>query len=356
MLRDFLKMLLAPMMPMGFFGTIAGAVAGPIIGDIFGGGGGGGAPSGGSGSGGGAYNGPKYYTPTNQGGMDQNYQNAFAQYQGAMNSSYGQMQPYMQQNFQNQYNNPAAQQFLQSQQNAGNQYGALSGQMGQSAQQMYGAGNQAYQTGFDPRGAIYNQNRNDLTENVRSGEYARGISMSPAGASVEADALGRFQNDWQNQQQTRQLAGLQGMGRAFGQGAEMQGQGAQYAGMAGALPYQAQNQVAQNQRGAVNDFYAAQQPYMSGLQQLQNNSLAYNNYATGAQNTAFNQNMKGLDYGNQLQQQFAPLGNQLGQAAGGAVQNWWNTPSGGMGNGSVDGSSFTSQDRSSIYSNSGYGD
>ena len=298
-------------------GMAFSALAGPVIGGLMGGGGGGGGGS----SGGSA---PYQYVPTQQPQVDQNYLFNKDQYQGNLNQYQGMTQPYAQQNFQNQYNNPQAQQYLQSAGNAGNMYGLAAGNSFQGGEGMYGAGQQAYQTGFDPRQQIYNQNRSDLTDNIRSSEYARGIGMSPAGASVEADALGRFQNDWQNQQQSRQLQGLQGMGRAYGQGGQMQGQGAQYSGMQGQQLFNAQNDVYGQQRDAISNYTNSQQTYMQGLNQLQSNDLGYMNFGQGAQNQAFNQNAANQQANNQA---YGSIGQSVGTALnnGGtnAISNWW---------------------------------
>lgn len=67
--------------------------------------------------------------------------------------------------------------------------------------------NQALTNAFDPQQALYKQNLADLTDATRAGEAARGISMSPYGAGVEANAIGRFQNDWQDRQVQRQNVG-----------------------------------------------------------------------------------------------------------------------------------------------------
>lgn len=68
---------------------------------------------------------------------------------------------------------------------------------------------QALTNAFDPQQALYKQNLADLTDATRAGEAVRGISMSPYGAGVEANAIGRFQNDWQDRQVQRQMTGAQ---------------------------------------------------------------------------------------------------------------------------------------------------
>lgn len=69
--------------------------------------------------------------------------------------------------------------------------------------------NQALQLSFDPQQALFKQREQDLIDATRAGEAARGIAMSPYGAGIEANAVGRFQNDWQNEQIARMAQGVQ---------------------------------------------------------------------------------------------------------------------------------------------------
>ena len=66
---------------------------------------------------------------------------------------------------------------------------------------------QALTNAFDPQSALYNQYRDDLTDSSRAGLAARGIAMSPYGAGVESNTMGRFLNDWQDKQIQRQNTG-----------------------------------------------------------------------------------------------------------------------------------------------------
>jgi hypothetical protein len=69
--------------------------------------------------------------------------------------------------------------------------------------------NRALRFAFDPREAMFKQRQQDLIDATRAGEAARGISMTPYGAGIEANAVGRFYNDWQNEQIQRMYVGSQ---------------------------------------------------------------------------------------------------------------------------------------------------
>lgn len=74
---------------------------------------------------------------------------------------------------------------------------------------------QVAQTAFDPQQQLYNRTLQQVQDQTRVGEAARGINMTPYGAGLENDQLRNFNIDWQNNQLGRQT---QGMG-ALSQGA-----------------------------------------------------------------------------------------------------------------------------------------
>lgn len=76
------------------------------------------------------------------------------------------------------------------------------------------AGNATYQAGLDPRQALYGRTQQQLQDQTRASDSARGLAMSPYSAGIENKAMSDFNIDWQNQQLSRQLAGLQGMSGA----------------------------------------------------------------------------------------------------------------------------------------------
>lgn len=62
---------------------------------------------------------------------------------------------------------------------------------------------QLFQQGMDPQNALYGRTAQQLTDQVRAGESARGIGMTPYGAGVENKAMSDFNIDWQNNQLQR---------------------------------------------------------------------------------------------------------------------------------------------------------
>lgn len=417
----------------------ASALAGNVIGGLFGGGGGG--------SGGGSA--PPVYQPKDQAGRDQNFLDMQNNYQQLLRGQYDVTNPYNQSMFAGQMNNPYAGGYQTAANNAGTQYqtnanflneatdyawrhadqanawgnqvagnmqgnstavqngfngmydlanqsnnvynALLKGMGGQqsnvtnAAQQMYGSAGALQQTAFDPQGSLYRQNLGDLVANTRAAEYARGIQMSPAGASVEADALGRFQNDWQNQQLAREVQGVGAMGQANQTGlglttnyvnniaglqsgmntnygnlvggaanmmagwdksqaevnamnartnatnvatASSAGDAAAQAALnAGQVPYQAYQAQYGNQQTALNNYMGNNQPYYQGMNQLMSNDLGYMFRGTQAQNQAFDQNMQNAQFMNKMGQQIAGAGtfgngNSLGNSVWGWLGNW----------------------------------
>lgn len=430
------------------WGAVAGGIASAVAGKALSGGGGGGGGGGGSGGD------PNAYIPTSRPETDANFLANKGQYETALGQQQSATSPYNQQLLQGQFNNPYATSALQganwAQQdyyNNANQAQALQsgnylyanqqgfnaqqaqqlfqqglggvqnsvsglyglanqsnqtyqglmdyqkGQLGniqQSQGNLYGGGNQVLQTALDPQKDLYNRTSQQLTDQTRAAEYARGIQSSPLGASVEANALGNFNIDWQNQQLARQSQGLsaaqgaygsaQGLGNSYTntQAGLQAGQNQQYAGLTGAaanqyvsylgamgqsnaqntsnianaqqnafglgqqvagavqtggqLPYQTNQNIYGNQNQALQNYQGVNQSYLTGLNQLQSNDLGYLNFGQGAQNQAFNQNA----YNNQQQQNAigqisGPIGKAIGNTNWGNVGN---TVSGWFGGGS----------------------
>lgn len=414
------------------WGPAAAAVAGAVTTKVLNGssgGGGGGSPA---------------YVPQNQLGADTNFLQNKDQYQNTLQDQYNTTNPYNQALLQGQVNNPYQQGMQQHANIAGNQlalageiggsfqgagwsnvanqynaaqnanemyldgkgkvqqsttdlynmagqsnqnYQALmdyqKGQLGNiqgSQNNLYGAGNQVLQAAQDPQNALYNRTQQQLTEQSRAAQYARGIQSSPYGAALENSANENFNIDWQNQQLARQAQGIQAAQGAYGSAQGMgnsytstqaglqSGKNEQYAGLTnaaqnqwtnyinaggqmqamnnqnigaaqnnafglanqaaqasyagGQLPYGANQQAYGNQNQAVGNFQQQNQSYLQGLNQLQSNDLGYMNNAQGAQNQAFNQNA----YNNNQQQQAigsiaGPLGNAIKNTDWSGLQN-----------------------------------
>lgn len=323
--------------------------AGPILGGIFGNS---------SGSGGGASGAGQQYVPTGLGGADQGWQQAFGQSGNIANQAYGGAYPGYQQslNQQNAINyqpyaagaGQAGQLYGESFQNAGNQanqYGQAANMAQGQQQALYGAGNSLWNTANDPQQALYGRTQQQLTDQVRAGQAARGLGNSAVGAGLEDQANSNFNIDWQNAQLQRQMQGAQGLS-ALSNAGGAQGQlyGANLAGQAGAMDARAQNyqqsyqvpiqgqQYAAAQPGAAAGVYAGQ---LGGLQSLYGNAQAgaipYMNNGQGAQqanytantaqNTA-NTTMYG-DVAKGLASSYNTPGSWLNNAFGGTGSNAW---------------------------------
>jgi hypothetical protein len=97
----------------------------------------------------------------------------------------------------------------------------------------------------------------------------------------------------------------------------------------------------------LQNYYAGNQPYLQGLNQLQSNDLSYMNYGQGAQNQAFQQNA----YNNQQMQ------NTVSSLASGAQNVYQNTDWTKVGNNisSWFGSGTSNGGSGSIGAQNGYG-
>ena len=205
--------------------------------------------------------------------------------------------------------NPYAQ-FAQNASNTGANFGVgtLAPQMEAGANQLFGAGNTALQTAFDPRQALYNRTLQQVTDQSNAINSMYGLSSSPAGAGVADQNITNFNIDWQNQQLARQLAGIHGAGQGFAGGADL-GTAAQGTfGSAGAMGY---NTFAGNQQNIINANNALSSGANNafGLDQSTLNALAaYLRLGQGA--TAQAQAGQAQNFN---QQQL------LGQQAGGAL-------------------------------------
>lgn len=244
--------------------------------------------------------------------------NPYQQYQGVAQGILGQ-----------QLNNPYAQGY----QNAGNQAGGYYGQTGQqdfansqalgnTVGQNIGYGNQVAQMGFDPQSALYNRTLQQMQDQVRTSNAARGINSSGYGADLENQATSNFNIDWQGQQLNRALAGLGGYNSATANAANT-GKTASNLGVAGAgaaqqggyTPYGVYSDILNNKSGALSTY---------GGQQLQGQAQQNNNLGQllqylglGAQQSNAQAGLNQQNYLNQLQQSQA-FGSNLGGLFSGA--------------------------------------
>lgn len=278
-----------------------------IAGSLFGGGGGGGG-------GGTSSSGVPYYTPTGLSAADVGWQQAFGQEQALANQAQQSAQPYYQQALQQQgaiNYNP----YIQAGQQAGQQYGglaALAGQQGniygqqaglagQQQQNLYGAANQIYQTAFDPQNELFQKTQQQLQDQVRAGQAARGLGTSAVGGAEENQAMQNLDLAWRQQQLANQATGLGAMsgassaGGAQGQlvGANLTGQMGAYGMMPGYTQQAAATPISAQQYAYQQPAQAAQtyQQQMQNLQAMQSGvagqAVPYMNYGQGAQQTQY---------------------------------------------------------------------
>jgi len=172
--------------------------------------------------------------------------------------------------------------------------GQYAGQLGQQAQKAYGAqnylqgaGQQVFNLGLDPQSALYNRTQQQLSDQINAGQAQRGLGGSAVGGAEYNQGLSNFNIDWQNQQLQRASQGLQGLNAAYGQagsygqlgnadlaqGLATGAQGAGFQQQAGAVPYQAGQNITNNQLGQA--------------QSIQQQAIPYMNYGQGAQQAAY---------------------------------------------------------------------
>ncbi len=122
------------------------------------------------------------------------------------------------------------------------------GNMNVGANMLQSGAGAVMNTAFDPQKALYDRTAQQLQDQVRVGEAARGITMSPYGAGVENKAMSDFNIDWQNAQLARQVSGLgaagtgtNAAGTANITGANLGQQGVTQTQAAGAMPWDTYN-------------------------------------------------------------------------------------------------------------------
>jgi hypothetical protein len=219
-------------------------------------------------------------------------------------------------------NNPYAGGFQAGAGTAGalGQAGAL-GAFGQG-QNLYGLGGAVANTAFDPQSALYNRTVQQLQDQTRAGEAARGIANTPYGAGLENQAMSNFNIDWQNNALNRQIQGAQAAGGLIGQGAGLQAGAPGAYLQASGMPYGTFQGIGQGQLGTLGTQagFGAQGAQIP--QQQVQDYLSYLGWGTGAQNAA-NQAQLGLgNWGlnqanqgfNQQQTMFGDIGKVIGTA------------------------------------------
>lgn len=196
---------------------------------------------------------------------------------------------------------------------------------------------------FDPQSALYGRTAQQLREQTRAAQAARGLETTPYGAGVEGQTMGNFNIDWQNNLLNRMLMGAGGAGTLAGGANTLAGAGtnianaATYGANTGAnlamqgaggmqtsamFPYTASNQMAQDTLGGLNSLAGAGQSAAVIPQQIIDNYLRYINAGTGATNAATGvagAGLKQADLGFNQQRQ---TGMDLGSSLAGLAKNW----------------------------------
>lgn len=172
------------------------------------------------------------------------------------------------------------------------------------------------QAAFDPRGELYGRTQQQLQDQTRASQMARGIGTTGYGAGLESKAMSDFNIDWQNQQLQRMLQGAQGAGGVFntGQGGIQAGnaleqQGSNNIGSAWMAPYLTSQMINNQGIDALNMLSGAGERANQTSQQTIDNLLKYLQVGNQA-NSVMNQ-------GGQLALNQAGLGFQQSQALGG---------------------------------------
>jgi len=175
------------------------------------------------------------------------------------------------------------------------------------------------QTAFDPQNALYQQQYQQQMDQQNAINAMYGVGGSPYGAGVAGQTANNFNLNWQNNQQQRQLAGVQGlegltsaMSGAYTGAQQIGNQGIQVGQATSQLPYQTyltqQGQVQSALDALVAGTNSAYAPTQQGVQD-------YGQYLQLGQNAnAQAQNATQANNANQ-----AALANGIGQFAGSAA-------------------------------------
>lgn len=166
--------------------------------------------------------------------------------------------------------------------------------------QLYPYAQNIMQAAGDPQNALYARTLQQLQEQTRAGQAARGIATTPYGAGLEAKALSDFNIDWQNQMLNRMVSGAGAAQGLYGQAGSQIAGGQQLGAAAPGQFYQSSLYPYSTQQGfggAQLDALTKAYGIPAGLAQGYMGYLGGGTAAMNAQNAAANQL-----YQNQLQQ------------------------------------------------------
>jgi hypothetical protein len=275
------------MMPWGVAAAVGGSIAGGLVQGAM-------SPS--------TSGGTSYYVPTGLGTADQTWQSLLG-------------------NLNNVYNTQNLDQYglssLQGGVNAGAQYGpgyqaaadsaagtyaGLASYLNNLAQQnqgtqnqLLGAGQNVYNMGLDPQNALYNRTLQQVTDQSNAVNSMYGLGSSAAGAGLTNQAIGNFNIDWQNNELSRALQGLQGYTGAaneagrYGQLGMQQAQLAPgYALESGQLPYTTAQTIAATPGSLANTYGSFLNQNVYGpAEGIMGTIIPYMNYGQGAQSVPY---------------------------------------------------------------------
>lgn len=229
----------------------------------------------------------------------------------AGNNPYRANQQYYNQYLQSSLNNPYAAGMQTSANNAGTAYTntgntaiANSGILSDAAINLLGAGQSVWNTASDPQSALYNRTLQQLQDQIRVGQAARGITPSAYGDNLENQALSNFNIDWQNNQLNRQVTGLNALQGATGQAGTSMGDA---------------NSLGSS--GAKEIAYGGSVPYSAYTSQLGDILTALSNYG---QQTGDASNSLGLNTANSLLNYMNLGAGQSNQQGNFDISNWEN--------------------------------
>lgn len=147
-------------------------------------------------------------------------------------------------------NNPYLSDALSGSRQAAN-YGYRYGAGGaNAADSLYSAAGNILNTGFDPQSRIYNQGLQQTTDAANAANAMSGLSNTPYGASVAANALSNYNTNWQNNLLNRQTQATSAAGNAAAGGLALGTGAANLQNAAAAMPYN-------TQQGYINNILSA---------------------------------------------------------------------------------------------------
>lgn len=326
------------------FGAIAGGLAAGIGGSLISGA----LSGGGGGTGATNSNGVYQYIPTNQPGMDTNFNNYYNTYGNTLGAYYGNVNPLATSYLGQSVNPTGSQSYQQGAQTAQNAYYGAGAGAQAAGQNLYGlAGNLSNEAqNWGLNGSELQQLQQQSADAANAQSYLRGTQNTPYGAATAANAVDNTNLAYAQQQAGTQAQLAGAAGSLYGQGTQQLGAAGQYYGTGAALPYQAGQNILSGENQGLTNYYNTVQPYLAGLNQLQGNALQYLGYGNTANNTAAGN----AQYASSL---YGGLGNQIGQAIGGLASNYFGSSPSSYG--FTTGSSMLSDPSSyDYYGSSGY--